>query len=82
MFIDRYLVNIINISQVKSAAYSVSFFKFFRSVKIVLNLKQTHYLPGETVFLGALIKNKSWKDVILSKIYIIQVSLFSSMFCG
>ncbi|XP_025411496.1 uncharacterized protein LOC112684286 isoform X2 [Sipha flava] len=61
---------------VKHAAFSVSLFNFFHSVKIILNLKQTYYLPGETIFLEAIIKNNSWKDIILSKIFLIQTTKY------
>lgn len=37
------------------------------------------YLPGETIYVGARIINNSWKDVLFSKISIIQVSYLSSV---
>ncbi|XP_050419616.1 arrestin domain-containing protein 17-like [Adelges cooleyi] len=41
-------------------------------VKASFHLEQTQYLPGETVYLDAVIKNNSWDDIIYSKAFIVQ----------
>lgn len=49
-------------------------FNFCQSIRVVLMLDQSYYLPGETAYVGAMIINNSWKNVIYSKMCIIQVN--------
>ncbi|VVC29865.1 Immunoglobulin E-set,Arrestin C-terminal-like domain [Cinara cedri] len=65
-----------NNSVVKHKTFAVPLFNVCQSIDVLLNLDQTHYLPGETVFVAAIITNSSWKDVIFSKIYIIQTTKY------
>jgi len=41
---------------------------------MVLNLNESYYLPGETIYVIAMIQNHSRTDVLFSKILIVQVS--------
>jgi len=61
----------------KHETFSLSLFKCCRRIEVILKLDQSYYLPGETVYVVAMIINNSWKDVIFSKISIIQVSVCS-----
>lgn len=69
--LNNYLFN-----QVKREQFIVSCISFCRPIEVVLTLKQTYYLPGETVYVGIVTNNNSWKDVLFSKIFLIQVSFF------
>lgn len=65
----------------KSGQLSVSFLNLCQPIGILLTLNQTHYLPGETVYIEALTTNCSWKDIIFTKIFIVQVSaIFKNIF--
>lgn len=49
-------------------------YAFCQSIEMILNLNQSYYLPGETVYVIAMIQNNSRTDILFSKIVIVQVS--------
>ncbi|XP_026823257.1 uncharacterized protein LOC113561182 [Rhopalosiphum maidis] len=61
---------------VKRATFSVPLYTFCQSIEMILNLNQTYYLPGETVFVIAMIQNNSRTDIIFSKIVIVQTTKY------
>ncbi|KAL5240075.1 hypothetical protein ACI65C_007485 [Semiaphis heraclei] len=65
-----------NDASVKHATFSVPFYAFCQSIEIILNLNQSYYLPGETVYVIAMIQNNSRTDIIFSKILIVQITKY------
>ncbi|XP_025204665.1 uncharacterized protein LOC112601326 isoform X2 [Melanaphis sacchari] len=61
---------------VKRATFSVPLYAFCQSIEMILNLNQSYYLPGETVFVIAMIQNNSRTDIIFSKIVIVQITKY------
>lgn len=60
----------------KRATFSVPLYAFCQSIEMILNLNQSYYLPGETVYVIAMIQNNSRTDILFSKIVIVQTTKY------
>jgi len=61
---------------VKNKQFTPSLFNFCQKIEIQLMIDQSYYLSGETLYVGVVTANNSWKNIMFSKMFIIQTTKY------